>query len=249
MQHLASGGIHGKQPILRAAAFPMPLRIATLNSSALSRAAFLLMALAFPLLQGCGKPAETPAPRDPRAVLRSVPIARLAVCDFTLDVITQAAEDQKGGAVLQISGGRIPEGGDGLQILYRGGVRVTCGVRLEALKDENIRVEGRNVTVTLPNPDLIDRPKVLNEGPYRSAVLDTKNDTSWWLFRKDTSGLEHLVREAYQREAGAWITRFGFDEVIKERVREVLRCLLGGDYTVEVNFSAKSSMPGDRDAK
>ena len=162
-----------------------------------------------------------------------MPVAELAVYDFTFEIISRATRNESGNtAALVLTAGMIGKG-TSTAILYRGCVNVRYGVDLATLATSPWRyaITRDAVDIVLPDPGPIGKPRVLSSGPCTSEVLDVYSKKSFlkpdtWFNDPVTLDLQKLLREEYQELAPGWAGRFGLDSLTRERTREVMSVFL-----------------------
>lgn len=166
-------------------------------------------------------------------VITRMPVAELAVYDFTFEIISRATRNEAGNAAaLVLSAGLIGEG-TSTAILYRGCVSVRYGVDLASLASSPWRysITRDSIEILLPPPGPVGKPRVLSDGPCASEVLDVYAKKSFlkpetWFNDPVTLDLQKLLREQYQLLAAGWASRFGLDALSRARTREVMGVFL-----------------------
>ncbi|MBU0568076.1 DUF4230 domain-containing protein [bacterium] len=161
---------------------------------------------------------------SPEKILAQTPIAELAVYDFIFSIITKASENESGNISLLIVSGELLGKDIKTEILYRGCVRMKYGVNLAYLGPDKFKIDDNTIRITLPKPCIIGFAEILNEGSCTSEVLAAKSNK--WLSRPNTVDLEQRVRRQYQETAPSWVKRFGLEQLVRDRTKEVLKLFL-----------------------
>jgi hypothetical protein len=162
-----------------------------------------------------------------------LPLAELAVSEFTIEIISRAARTERGATVLRVLSGGAFGADMRTAILYRGCVRVTYGVDLAGFApgDGRVRVTDDEIELRVPRPRVIGLPRVLNTGACASEVLDVLSSRplsrpGTWFSDPVTHDLQALLRAEYQTQAARWAERYGVEALVRQRTGGVLAAWL-----------------------
>lgn len=191
-----------------------------------------------------------------RAIEQSIlrmPVAELAVYDFTFEIISRATRTEAGNTAVMVLSAGLMGKGTSTAILYRGCVSVRYGVDLASLASSPWRysIHPDSIDIRLPEPGPIGKPRVLSSGPCASEVLDVYARKSFlkpetWFDDPVTLDLQKLLREEYQALAPGWASRFGLDALSRERTREVMSVFLAPvarGRKINISFDEEATQP------
>ncbi|NIR25404.1 MAG: DUF4230 domain-containing protein [Gammaproteobacteria bacterium] len=157
--------------------------------------------------------------------LSGFPIAELAVHEYTFEVFARASETRSGNFAYKILSAGLLDPDSNVQILYRCGVSIEYGVDLKDLSGRYLVTPDR-ITLELPPPDVVGKPRIINIGETASEVIAVKYNR---LIRKpDTFELENFIRSRCQELAASWPKEFGLDQLARDRVRNLIQQKLAG---------------------